>query len=57
MENRRLDYHSKEMRPGLESSINAAYTPAELRELVKGTRIDGGKIESMMIGAILTGVK
>jgi ubiquinone/menaquinone biosynthesis C-methylase UbiE len=46
-----------EMRPGLETSINASYTRSELADLVKGTRIEGCKIEAMAIGLILTGVK
>jgi ubiquinone/menaquinone biosynthesis C-methylase UbiE len=53
----RLNARPKDMRPGLESSINASYTPAELAELVKGTKIEGCKIESMVIGAILVGAK
>ena len=47
----------KVMRPGLLSSIGASYTPRELRELVKGTAIEGCKIESIVIGSILTGKK
>jgi ubiquinone/menaquinone biosynthesis C-methylase UbiE len=53
----RLTTKPKEMRPGLETSISASYTPAELIDLVKGTRIERCKIEPMMIGALLTGVK
>ena len=53
----RFSARPKEMRPGLESSINAAYTPAELAQLVKGTKIEVSKIKSMVIGAILAGVK
>jgi ubiquinone/menaquinone biosynthesis C-methylase UbiE len=47
----------KVMRQGLDSSIRAAYTPIELRELVKGTKIEGCRIESAAIGSILTGEK
>jgi ubiquinone/menaquinone biosynthesis C-methylase UbiE len=53
----RLIARPKVMRQGLESSIGASYTPLELRELVKGTRIEGCKIESMAIGSTLVGEK
>jgi hypothetical protein len=52
-----LNAKPKAMRPGLESSINAAYTPVELAGLVKGTRIESCKIESIAIGAIISGAK
>jgi ubiquinone/menaquinone biosynthesis C-methylase UbiE len=53
----RLNTRPKEMRAGLETSINASYTRIELADLVKGTRIEGCKIESMAIGTIIDGVK
>lgn len=53
----RLNTKPKEMRPGLETSIGASYTRFELAELVKGTRIEGCKIDSAAIGNTLTGAK
>lgn len=53
----RLSTQQREMRAGLRSSINASYTLFELGKLVSCTRIEGCKIESVMTGAILTGVK
>ena len=53
----RLNTRPKARRTGLESSIRASYTLAELRELVKGTRIEGCQIGTMAFGAIMTGVK
>jgi ubiquinone/menaquinone biosynthesis C-methylase UbiE len=47
----------KEIRPGLDSSINAAYTPQELRELTRGTRLERCAITSNPIGLILFGIK
>ena len=47
----------KEIRPGLISSINAAYTPDELGELIKGTNLAQCKVSANMIGLKLTGVK
>jgi ubiquinone/menaquinone biosynthesis C-methylase UbiE len=47
----------KEIRPGLISSINAAYTPDELRELIKGTQLENCTVSGNLIGVILSGVK
>jgi ubiquinone/menaquinone biosynthesis C-methylase UbiE len=47
----------KEIRPGLDSSINAAYTPQELRELIQGTRLERCTVTSNPIGLILFGIK
>lgn len=47
----------KGIRPGLISSINASYTPQELRMLVDKSKLSGGKISSNLIGNNLTGVK
>jgi len=53
----RISTRPKERRVGLESSIGASYTLAELRELTDGTRIEGCKIEKMAFGAIISGEK
>jgi len=40
----------KEIRPGLTTSINAAYTPAELRGLVNASRLPNPEVTSNVIG-------
>jgi ubiquinone/menaquinone biosynthesis C-methylase UbiE len=52
-----LSAEPKEIRPGLITSIDAAYTPDELRELIKGTELEACKVSSNLIGSILTGIK
>ncbi len=52
-----LNTEPKDMRSGLTSSINASYTPDELRQLVKGTRLDNGTVSSNPIGVVLSGTK
>ena len=47
----------KEIRPGLITSINAAYTPDELEELIKGTKLENCLVSWNPIGLKLTGVK
>ncbi|MGB8213448.1 MAG: class I SAM-dependent methyltransferase [Anaerolineales bacterium] len=47
----------KQIRPGLTTSINAAYTSKELAELIEGTGVAGCKISSDPIGLTLTGTK
>lgn len=47
----------KEIRPGLITSINAAYTPDELKELIKGTKLENFIVSRNPIGLKLTGVK
>ena len=47
----------KEIRQGLITSINAAYTPDELKELKKGTKLENCIVSGNPIGLILTGVK
>ncbi|MCL5999241.1 MAG: class I SAM-dependent methyltransferase [Chloroflexi bacterium] len=43
------------IRPGLITSINAAYTPKELHELLAGTRLQNFRIDSNMIGVTVSG--
>jgi len=45
------------MRPGLGTSIGAAYTPAELRGLAAETHLKGGRVEDNAIGLELSGIK
>ena len=45
------------IRPGLTTSINAAYTPAELEALLKQTRIEGARVGSNLMGITITGEK
>ena len=47
----------KEIRPGLFTSINAAYTPDELKNLVKETKLENCLVSGNLIGLKLTGVK
>jgi ubiquinone/menaquinone biosynthesis C-methylase UbiE len=47
----------KEIRPGLISSINAAYTPSELRDLLKDTKLANCEVTGNMIGLKITGKK
>ncbi|HVP22040.1 MAG TPA: class I SAM-dependent methyltransferase [Anaerolineaceae bacterium] len=45
------------MRPGLATSIGAAYTPAELQAMLAETCLREGKVTSGRIGLVVTGVK
>lgn len=45
------------IRPWLFSSIDAAYTPEELGDLIPKTRLSAGKISANMIGVEITGIK
>lgn len=45
------------IRPGLITSINAAYTPGELQDLLNGTHLAGGQVESNPVGVSVFGVK
>jgi ubiquinone/menaquinone biosynthesis C-methylase UbiE len=47
----------KEIRPGLTTSINAAYTRAELEALIKGTPLAQCKVTSDLIGLTIAGTK
>jgi len=52
-----LTCRPKEIRPGLVSSINAAYTLPELVGLIRGTGLAGCKVAGDAIGLTITGVK
>ena len=47
----------KEIRPGLITSINAAYTPDELRELIKISPLSNCEVTGGPIGLKITGIK
>ena len=47
----------KEVRPGLISSINAAYTSDELVKLIKGTKLEDCRVSRNLLGLILAGAK
>lgn len=47
----------KEIRPGLITSINAAYTAGELREMIWDTQLSGCSVSANPIGVTITGVK
>jgi ubiquinone/menaquinone biosynthesis C-methylase UbiE len=47
----------KKIRPGLISSINAAYIPSELKDLIKDTKLANCAVTGNMIGLKITGKK
>ena len=52
-----LSVRPKEMRPGLLTSISAAYTPAEIRELLSRTKLQRWQIKQNILGMVITGLK
>ena len=52
-----LNSKPKEIRAGFITSVNAAYTPDEVRELLKGTKLQGCTVSGNPVGLRLTGVK
>jgi ubiquinone/menaquinone biosynthesis C-methylase UbiE len=52
-----INVKPREIRPGLMTSINAAYTPDELKELIKGTKLKNCTVSGNPIGLKITGVK
>jgi ubiquinone/menaquinone biosynthesis C-methylase UbiE len=52
-----INAQPKEMRPGLTSSMKAAYTPDELREMIRATDLAGCKVGASPFGLNLTGTK
>jgi hypothetical protein len=53
----RINAKPKEIRPGLITSINAAHTPDELNNLIKGTKLQNCMVSGNPIGLKLTGPK
>jgi ubiquinone/menaquinone biosynthesis C-methylase UbiE len=47
----------KEIRPGLITSINAAYTPDELRKLIKGTKLENCVVSYNPFGLKVVGLR
>ncbi|MGA7194553.1 MAG: class I SAM-dependent methyltransferase [Anaerolineales bacterium] len=52
-----INCQPKEIRPGLITSINAAYTPEELKELIKGIKLENCTVSSNLFGMMLFGDK
>ena len=52
-----LNSKPKEIRHGLTTSINAAYTPEELKKLIRWTRLEQCKVTSNLIGLKIVGMK
>ena len=52
-----LSSRPKEIRSGLISSINAAYTRKELADLIKGTAVAGCEVKADPFGLTITGMK
>ena len=46
-----------EIRPGLLSSLNAAYTPAELRAMLRETPMAAWTVSENLLGLTITGTK
>ncbi len=47
----------KEIKPGLITSINAAYTPEEITALLRETALKGATVDTMPMGLVITGEK
>ena len=47
----------KEIRPGLTSSLNAAYTVPELNAILRESRLQGGTAKQNLMGLVITGQK
>ena len=52
-----VNIEPKAMRPGFTTSVNAAYTPHELKNLIKGTSFETFHVSSNALGLMLTGSK
>jgi ubiquinone/menaquinone biosynthesis C-methylase UbiE len=47
----------KGIRPGLVSSINASYTPEEIRAMLDESDLTGPTVRTVLVGLVVTGVK
>ena len=47
----------KEIRPGLVSSINASYTPEEIRSMLRDSSLGGSTVRGVIMGFVITGEK
>ena len=52
-----LSTRPKTLRPGLITSISASYTPAEVRELMRGAGLESCRVSSNPLGLTITGQK
>jgi hypothetical protein len=47
----------KEIRPGLVSSINASYTPKEIRAMLDESDLTRAKVRTVPMGVVVAGIK
>jgi ubiquinone/menaquinone biosynthesis C-methylase UbiE len=47
----------KQIRPGLDSSINASYTPGEIQAMLDESDLTRPKVRTVLVGFVVTGVK
>ncbi len=52
-----LGTNPPEIRPGLKTSVGAAYTPSELSELLQKTSLKNARVSGNLIGASISGMK
>jgi ubiquinone/menaquinone biosynthesis C-methylase UbiE len=52
-----LTVKPKGMRPGLITSLNAAYTMAEIREILTNTKLNGWQVNQNTFGIVISGQK
>jgi ubiquinone/menaquinone biosynthesis C-methylase UbiE len=52
-----INTRPKQIRPGLITSINAAYTPNEIREIIAETSLTNSLVKGNPIGLMITGTK
>jgi ubiquinone/menaquinone biosynthesis C-methylase UbiE len=52
-----LTVKPKEMRPGLVTSINASYAPAEIEVILTRTRLQGWHVSKNLLGIVISGRK
>jgi hypothetical protein len=45
------------MRPGLITSINAAYLTVEIETMLANTKLEGWHVKNNMLGIVITGQK
>ncbi len=47
----------EEIRPGPVSSINASYTPEEIRSMLRDSSLSGSTVRGVILGFVITGEK
>jgi hypothetical protein len=45
----------EEIRPGPVSSINASYTPEEIRSMLRDSSLSGSTVRGVIMGFVITG--